>query len=434
MKKSQHNLAKSNGFTLLELLIVITIIGVLMGLSVSVMFGITSQAEEAATITTVRKIDALLQQRIEAFDRSFTGNRKLAAVSNMGLLLASQNIYDVRDEVKEILAKKALFRFEFPQRMDERRFGDPNAVVNAVPTAIPSTIFRAVAAPTARQQLIIEGNLTPNEDQIRDRVILNWSKHRPETESAALLHFSLLTSGSFGVGAVDGDRFTSSEVADTDGDGLPEFVDAWGQPLRFYRWPTRLIDIKAPNPFVPVLSLPADNTDTRVIAGPERELASLLFKGLSPPPLPLPHGVTPRDLLLTDPDDAVGRLYSELERLDGTLGSAFSVEFNEGKYHTPETYHTPLIVSAGKDEALGLYEPTDIDYDVNGNSAGDPGEETAAGYIDNSFQGILGNLAQYKGTFVTNDGNAITETPSAAVRDQVLDNLSNRNRRAGGRR
>ena len=27
------------------------------------------------------------------------------------------------------------------------------------------------------------------------------------------------------------------EVRDTDGDGLPEFVDAWGEPLQFYRWP-----------------------------------------------------------------------------------------------------------------------------------------------------------------------------------------------------
>ena len=26
-------------------------------------------------------------------------------------------------------------------------------------------------------------------------------------------------------------------MRDTDGDGLPEFVDAWGQPLQFFRWP-----------------------------------------------------------------------------------------------------------------------------------------------------------------------------------------------------
>jgi prepilin-type N-terminal cleavage/methylation domain-containing protein len=33
------------------------------------------------------------------------------------------------------------------------------------------------------------------------------------------------------------DDFAANQVADTDGDGLPEFVDAWGEPLQFYRWP-----------------------------------------------------------------------------------------------------------------------------------------------------------------------------------------------------
>ena len=398
-------------FTLLELLIVITIIAVLMGLSVSVMFGIVSQAEEEATVTTVRKVDALLQQRIEAFNRAFTGNRKLAAVSDMGLLLANQNIHGVRDEVKEILAKKALFRFEFPQRMDERRlFNDPDTIV----TGIPDTIFRTVAAPNARQQLINEGNAAPTDADVTNRVISNWANHRPETESAALLHFALLASGSFGVGAVDGDRFTINEVADTDGDGLPEFVDAWGNPLRFYRWPTRLIDITAPNPFLPVLSNPSDNTDTRTIVGQERELANLLFKGLSPPPLPLPNGVIPRDLLLTDPDDPVGRLYSELERLDGNDGRPlFALEFNETKYHTPETYHTPLVVSAGKDGELGLRESTE-------SSPLPPLPPT----------GIFGNLAQLEGTTAFSPNQA----PAPAVVEKLLDNITNRNRRAGGRR
>ena len=32
-------------------------------------------------------------------------------------------------------------------------------------------------------------------------------------------------------------RLHRPEVQDTDGDGLPEFVDAWGQPLQFFRWP-----------------------------------------------------------------------------------------------------------------------------------------------------------------------------------------------------
>ena len=106
----------------------------------------------------------------------------------------------------------------------------------------------------------------------------------------------------------------------------------------------------------------------------------------------------PRDLLLTDPDDPVGRLYSELERLNGANGKPqLALEFNETKYHTPDTYHTPLIVSAGADEDLGLLEPTD---DANGN---------------------FGNLAQLK------------STPNS-VRDSFTDNITNRNRSAGARR
>ena len=177
--------------------------------------------------------------------------------------------------------------------------------------------------------------------------------------------------------------------------------------MRFYRWPTRLIDITAPSPFLPVLSNPTDNTDTRQIVGAEREVASLLFKGLSPPPLPLPNGAFPRDILLTDPDDPVGRLYSELERFDGNDGRPlFANEYNETKYHTPETYHTPLVVSAGKDGSLGLREPSDTDFP----------------------NGIFGNLAQLAGTTVA------APQPTAAVVDQLTDNISNRNRRAGGRR
>lgn len=406
MNSPSTSLRTRNAFTLLELLIVIAIIASLMGISFSVMFGLVSQAEEEATIATVRKVDALLQQRIEGFDRTFQGNKKTAAVNGITVLLAGQDIYGVRDDVKEILAKKALFRFEFPQRMDERLlFGDPAAIVSG----IPDTIFRVVAAPNARQQLVNEGNAAPSDIDVRNRVIANWGNHRPETESSALLHFALLASGSYGSGAVDGDRFTNKEVADTDGDGLPEFIDAWGKPLRFYRWPTRLVDITAPTPFSPVLSNPSDSTDTRQIVGAERELANLLFKGLSPPPLPLPNGITPRDLLLTDPDDPVGRLYSELERLDGNHGRPlFANEFNEAKYHTPETYHTPLVVSAGIDGVLGLREPNDTDFP----------------------NGIFGNLAQLAGTTAISPN----QSPTAEVRDQLNDNITNRNRRAGGRR
>lgn len=424
MNRQHHNMIKRQGFTLLELLIVVAIVGTLMSLSVVVMYGFVNQAEEEATSATIQKINRLLEERIDAFDRAFKGTRKDVAIRNMRAVLAdpdlngdqSDGIFGVKDAVVEILAKKALFRFEFPQRIDERLlFGDPEAVVSGVPTGIPESIFLAIAGPNARQQLVTGGNAAPTEEEIRDKVIANLANHLPETESAELLYFALIKSASFGVGAVDSDRFTQNEVRDTDGDGLPEFIDAWGQPLRYYRWPTRLIDVNPPVPFQPDLANTNDPTDvlvnidtnsdgtpdtiigTRQITSDERSIASLLLKGLPPAPSMLPNNAMPRDLLLIDPDDPVGRLYAELEHLNGTNGKpTLAVEFNEAKYHTPDTFHAPLVVSAGPDGVLGLYEPHDT--------------------------GNFGNLAAYNSTL----------TLSQMV-DAISDNITSRNKLSGGR-
>ena len=82
--------AGRRAFTLVELLIVIGIIAILMSLTFSVMYNLTAQAESEATATTIRKIDAILQQRMEAFNRAFKGNRAAAAASIVQVKLAQQ--------------------------------------------------------------------------------------------------------------------------------------------------------------------------------------------------------------------------------------------------------------------------------------------------------------------------------------------------------
>lgn len=418
-----------SGFTLLELLMVITIISIMLTLSVVIMSGLLGSAKEEATSATIQKIDRLLQQRTEAFERAFNGARRTQYINGTLALLLDPNqdgnrdddgIFGVRDEVVEILAKKAAFRFEFPQRMDELIVGTPNGDING--NGLPDVIEKAIAIPSAKAQLLADGVAAPSDAQIQGLVDSRWALHvanatplppgskvMEKTESSELLYYTLAAAGSFGAGAVDVDRFTNEEVKDTDGDGLPEFVDAWGEPLRFYRWPTRLIDRNAPKPFQPILTSSVDPTDVdltstdietggmRKVTSNERLVASLALKGLPPRPSSLPSGAMPRDLLLTDPDDPVGRLYSELERLDGTGGKPlFANEFNEAKYHTPETFHTPLIVSAGPDGVLGVYEPIDTVH--------------------------LGHVAAIDGTL-----------SAAAVIDAMIDNLTNRSKRIGGR-
>jgi len=71
-------------------------------------------------------------------------------------------------------------------------------------------------------------------DAILTRLRLN---HTHKTARAEAL-YALLIEGLGPLGSVfSRDEFTDRQVADTDGDGLPEFIDAWGEPLQYYRWP-----------------------------------------------------------------------------------------------------------------------------------------------------------------------------------------------------
>ena len=65
----------------------------------------------------------------------------------------------------------------------------------------------------------------------------NLLAHQHNTARSETL-YAILVEGVGPLGSVfSPDDFSDREVKDTDGDGLPEFVDAWGQPLQFFRWP-----------------------------------------------------------------------------------------------------------------------------------------------------------------------------------------------------
>lgn len=63
------------------------------------------------------------------------------------------------------------------------------------------------------------------------------NNHTHKTARSEML-YALLVEGQGPLGAAfSRDDFTDREIQDTDGDGLLEFVDAYGEPLQFYRWP-----------------------------------------------------------------------------------------------------------------------------------------------------------------------------------------------------
>ncbi len=83
---------------------------------------------------------------------------------------------------------------------------------------------------------LIEGTAGLSASQIA-QIQTNLQNHTHNTARSEILYAILIYGqGPFG-SQLQADDFTDKEVQDTDHDGLMEFVDAWGKPLLFFRWP-----------------------------------------------------------------------------------------------------------------------------------------------------------------------------------------------------
>lgn len=332
--------ARLRGFTLIELMIVIAIIALLFSaIAVAAMYAIGG-AKVAATRATIVKVQGLLQARIDSVMRK---DPERTLVDTLAVPARFPN-----RKQAEVMARKFTFRQAFPQTWLEIETYYPNLLILSNETAPPT------ASRTAAQ-------------------------------SSEVLLFLLTRANVLGYPPEGDGAFTTSELGDSDANGKMELIDAWGNPLRFYRWPTRLVrgGAWAAGGFTPsstaramMPSLPTTTSD--LIHDSDDKYGFLQVTGLAQSGLTLVEGTYPGN-------------YFE----DGTTttGLRFS---NLGQFHTPETYTSPLIVSAGPDRVLGLYEPQD----------------TTTGMM-----GTYGYLAN----------------PNPAETNNTFDNISNFNIRSGGK-
>jgi prepilin-type N-terminal cleavage/methylation domain-containing protein len=350
-----------SGFSLIEVLVVMGIIAFLTAAIVVVMPRLANASKVAATKATIKKVDELLNDRINGFVRwiqtqnTQAGNNPPPYVINAGY---GTTQYQQNPALYQILGAKYWFRKFFPQYFSE---------------------------------------ITPTP-------VYNASVHKQVTESAACLYLILTQASVFDTDPLAAAELRGLEVADTDGDGLMEVVDAWGQPLRYYRWPTRLFrpassgNVSTPN---------WNNLESAPAPTPASLLVSTALRGpifqwaanttYSAGQTIQPAAVPPGDVMMyqctlsggatsgtsggSQPNwsSAMGAGTSPSSGLDGNItwvavldplaidgddpnGLASSTYINESGpqyYHTWATYHIPLIVSCGSDGLLGLYEPYD---------------------------------------------------------------------------
>lgn len=433
-----HSTEVRRAFTLIEIIVVLGIMALLASILGVTIANMGESAREAQTIATLRKLNGLIEERRGGIIRSTKEPefRRIVKVLHRRFINGDPTnglprLPRISEKAVEILTQKALMRASFPQYFQD--------IVDPTPSS-PSVVLTRI-----QNDPVVNGSL-------------DLTKHQRQTESAEVLYYTLTRMEAFGFPPVGNDEFLTSEVADTDGDGLPEFVDGWGNPIRFYRAPTRLIK---PYGILSLDNVPgsAGNDDSAVEATPHAEsLSEVGFRGsddlqiqkewrrfasLFITALPRePFYPGQYDLLNEDPDDPFGLLQQEFETLNAfqilTVADYAAMELNVHPlwaFPTPDTWHAPLLVSAGGDGVLGLLEPFPTE-DFDGNGSLDPGEDlNGNGVID-----LYGHLA-IPATVTPHPLPGDPPSPVAAPAgphiqesafEAAADNITNRNRAAGG--
>lgn len=217
------------GFTLVELLITISIISILVTMSMGALFMAQESARYERTQGLIGKLHNVVIDRWESYRM-----RRLPFLLTPTPLVQLQGVRDV-------------MRMEMPDRYEDLLFDPtiPNSLPQGMPAAVKETglrhnYLRRVDA--ARKKYNAANNTAWGDSQVFiQNVLLVNNPH----QSAECLYMFILGS----MPADERAEFKDKDYADTNGNFMPEFIDAWGHPIHFLRWaPGFLSDVHLRDP------------------------------------------------------------------------------------------------------------------------------------------------------------------------------------------
>ena len=203
---------RRGGFTLIELLIVVTIIGMLAGIMMGALQKTRETARAARTKATIVKLNDIIMQKYESFRTRRVPVPTGLAPKNVALARGNR----IRD----------LMRMEMPDRWNDVVHDPANPAIGSLPLfaeltrpAVSSKYFNAYLAAWNRA----------GADEPKKEAVMKWAS--PECLYMIVMSIP---------GAPE--QFQQDEIGDVDNDGLPEFIDGWGHPIQFLRWPAGYIN------------------------------------------------------------------------------------------------------------------------------------------------------------------------------------------------
>ena len=234
------------GFTLVELLVVITIIGLMSGMFLVAFQGAAMESRVVKTRSTIQKISDVLTARMEEYVaypialRTPVGSLVPSAVDSGSL---DETVMTLRERARLLLLRD-IIRMEMPDHPDDLKYTTfwqtqiGSNLATYLSSNLPRTIATGLISKTNGAQFYAKNALPGRARSLMSALTVNGAP-RPNWDetnaNAELLYLIVADSELEGSSAIE--LFGAAEIADKDGDGLNEFIDAFGQPIRWIRWP-----------------------------------------------------------------------------------------------------------------------------------------------------------------------------------------------------
>jgi prepilin-type N-terminal cleavage/methylation domain-containing protein len=236
--RSSHAFLGRAGFTLVELLMTISIIAILASLLLGGLYSSQEGARVAKTQATIAKLNNLIMHRYEAFRTrrvpiSFVttgtgGTKNIETLAGWRVDAIRELMrMELPDHWADVVYTDGTQAFPAGYPSGSAKYQTVGGRPNVIPTSLANAYFRKFNAITTANT---SAGITPASPAVTSNT------HSPSTvnESAECLYLIATTGMSDEMD--ERDLFKANEIGDTDKDGAPEFIDGWGTAISFLRW------------------------------------------------------------------------------------------------------------------------------------------------------------------------------------------------------
>lgn len=189
-------------FTLVELLVVVAIILVLVSLVSAAVAAARGSAKVTATRATIAKLDAILTTQLAKYD-------------SRSVDLSDCPTGVLKNAYRAWFIRRNLITADMPDRWTDVQYMAANSA--------------GFTSASQRTYISIWNSLGAQQ-----ATVMAVDPKSPDRSSAECLFMIVMRGGL--ADCLDCGALKTSDVGDQDGDGMPEFLDAWGNPIGYLLW------------------------------------------------------------------------------------------------------------------------------------------------------------------------------------------------------